>query len=190
MFSRILNQKRNEFNTVLSRYMIFSFVLMLISPVNMLQAANSDSWIEKIRTDHPRLFFNRETLLQVKERTLNQERAWYDELKKRVDGYPENPTSKSTRDDFAFTKKSDGSYETVRVPRPTEWGQEAAYTAFVYLVSGEKRYLEKTKKMLGASVKAYHECIEKGMAVNWYSTSRVHWLAAYDWIYNELSLQG
>jgi heparin/heparan-sulfate lyase len=25
------------------------------------------------------------------------------------------------------------------------------------------------------------------MTVNWYSTSRVHWIAAYDWLYNDLS---
>ena len=41
--------------------------------------------------------------------------------------------------------------------------------------------------MLAASVAAYDECYRTGMAVNWYSTSRVSALAAYDWIYNDLT---
>ncbi len=150
-------------------------------------ASADDSWVAKIRPDHPRLFFNAETWPKVKARALNQEKEWYDQLRERVDGYPENPTSESTRDDFAYQKKPDGTYETVRVPRPAEWGHQAAHSAFVYLVTGERRYLEKAKKMLEVSVSAYHECFRKGMTVNWYSRSRVHWLAAYDWIYNDLS---
>ncbi len=61
-----------------------------------------DSWIAKIRTEHPRLFFNKETWPQIWELALHQEKDWYTALKKRVDGYPDNPTSESQREDFAY----------------------------------------------------------------------------------------
>ena len=149
--------------------------------------SSGDSWIAKIRTEHPRLFFNKETWPRIRERALHQEKDWYIALKKRVDRYPDNPTSESESEDFAYRQTADGKYETVKLPRPTEWGPQAMQTAFVYLVTGEKKYLEKAKKMLEVSIAAYNECYEKGMAVNWFSTSRVSALAAYDWIYNDLT---
>jgi len=171
--------------------MFQSFVAM--SGVGLLGASGGvvettdDFWIAKIRKEHPRLFFNKDTWPQVRERALHQESDWYDSLKKRVDSYPDNPTSESKREDFAYRQTADGEYERVRLPRPTEWGSQAMQTAFVYLMTGEEKYLEKAKKMLNVSVATYHECYEKGMTVNWYSTSRVSALAAYDWIYNDLT---
>ena len=153
-------------------------------------AGAADEWISKVRKDHPRLFFNRETWPDVKARALNQEKEWFSQLKDRVDNlerYLENPTKDSRGESPAFRKKPDGTYETVTLPKPTEWGDQAAHTAFVYLVTGENKYLEKAKRMLEISVAAYHECFDKGMTVNWYSVSRVHWTAAYDWLYNDLS---
>ena len=147
----------------------------------------ADEWISEIRPDHPRLFFNADTWPDVKSRALSEENAWYTELKERVDSYPENPTSVGRRTDNALQKKPDGTNEVVVKARPVDWGTKAAHTAFVYLVSGEKKYLELTKKMLDVSVKTYHECYEMRMMIDWYSTSRVHWLAAYDWIYNDLT---
>jgi heparin/heparan-sulfate lyase len=160
--------------------------LCILIPAHVCNAAG-DSWMGSIRPDHPRLFFNRETWPAVKARALGEEHTGYDRLKERVDRYPDTPAPASAGDDFAYRKKEDGTYETVRLPRPTEWGIQAAQTAFVYLVTGEGKYLARAKKMLEASVRAYHECYEKGMTVNWYSTSRVHWIAAFDWLYNDLS---
>ncbi len=48
------------------------------------ESAN-DFWIAKIRKEHPRLFFNKDTWPQVRERALHQEEDWYVSLKKRVD---------------------------------------------------------------------------------------------------------
>jgi len=148
-----------------------------------------DAWTAKIRNDHPRLFFNRDSWPLVRDRALHQEKEWYASLKGRVDRYPDNPTSASRGTYPAYRRTPAGGYELVELPRPTEWGAQAMQTAFVYLMTREKKYLEKAKKMLRVSVAAYHECYEKGMCVNWYSTSRVCALAAYDWIYNDLSCE-
>ena len=124
-------------------------------------ARQDDSWIAKIRRDHPRLFFNRETWPRVRERALGPEKDGYARLKRKVDQYPD--------------------------PAPgREWGPAAAETAFVYLMTGDRKYLEKARKMLERAVAFYRECYAKRVTVNWYSTSRVLWISAYDWIFNDL----
>ncbi|MCD6308403.1 MAG: heparinase II/III family protein [Candidatus Latescibacteria bacterium] len=148
---------------------------------------NGDGWIANIRGGHPRLFFNSDTFPAVKARALGAEKAWFDNLRKRVDGYPDAPTWEGGRKYSGFRKAADGGYEEYPLTQPKEWGSEACHTAFVYLITGEKRYLEKAKKMLERSVEAYHKDYETGVTVDWYSTTRVHWLAAYDWLYNDLS---
>ncbi len=167
--------------------LLWAFFLSPVTAKSQAADTADESWINEIRPDHPRLFFNADTWPHVKGRALGQEKEWFAQLKTMVDRYPENPTSQSAREDNADRGRADGSIETVRLPRPREWGTQAGRTAFVYLVTGDRKYLEKAKRMLIVSVEAYHECIDKGMAVDWYSTSRVHWLAGYDWIYNDLT---
>ena len=43
------------------------------------------SWITKIRDDHPRLFFNKESFKQIQKRALNEEQELFGEIKSRVD---------------------------------------------------------------------------------------------------------
>ena len=43
-----------------------------------------------------------------------------------------------------------------------------------------------SKGMLKESVRGYHEAYRNGRAVNWYSTTRVLALSAYDWIWNDI----
>ena len=163
-----------------------AFFLFIIFAVVPPSAAQDDGWISSIRTDHPRLFFNADTWPAVKARALGPERAWYDDQKRMVDGYPD-VIEPGYRGEFgASVVAADGTVTVVDKPRPREWGREAARTAFVYRITGERRYLEKARQMLKVSVDSYHESIRSGMAVDWYSTSRVHWLAAWDWLYNDL----
>ncbi len=180
------NQKSTRFCSVFF-LLLFGAFLFSSLPLESSENESSDLWVSLIRKDHPRLFFNQEMWPAIRDRALNQEHEWYVEMKRRVDGYPDQPTAESQRDDFAYRLLENGQYETIRLPRPTEWGAQAMETAFIYCMTGDKAYLEKTKRMLNASVSAFCECYEKGMTVNWYSTSRVCALAAYDWIYNDLT---
>ncbi len=154
--------------------------------VGLAQSAD-DNWIAKIRKDHPRLFFNKGMWPQVRDRAIQKEKEWYVNLRRRVDRYPADAMPQGRGRSPAYREKADGGYELVELPRPREWGREAMETAFVYLLTRNKSYLETAKKMLQISVAAYDECYEKGMCVNWYSTSRVCALAAYDWLYNDLT---
>jgi hypothetical protein len=166
---------------------VFLCLFSLIAIGSGIAAENEPLWIQKIRPDHPRLFLNQEQWPSIRDRALNEENDWYKKMKERVDRYPDEPTSESERDDYAYQPTTEGDYERITLPRPKEWGPQAMETAFVYLMTRENKYLEKAKKMLTVSVSAYHDCYEKGMNVNWYSSSRVCTLAAYDWIYNDLS---
>ncbi len=185
--SRNISQEtRPDMRRILMTVLIIATILSGIF-ICLPESSADNSWIEGIRKDHPRLFFNSDSWPAVKSRALNEENAWYGELKARVDNYPANPTGESQRMENGLVEKPDGSVEMVSMPKPRDWGVEAARAAFVYLVSGEKRYLDTAKKMLDISADSYLECYEKRMMIDWYSTSRVHWLAAYDWLYNDLS---
>ena len=176
--------------TLAHRSFTSAFIIILACIFALLSMACSkqdDSWISKIRPDHPRLFFNSETLPQILERAQNEEKNRYNDLVQRVETYSDSPTLEYTLSSFPYRKLPDGSYETNWQRSTVEPGIQAAHTAFVYLVTGDKKYLEKAKRMLSISVEAYHKSFENGVTVNWYSTSRVHWLAAYDWLYNDLT---
>lgn len=121
-----------------------------------------DDWIANVRRDHPRLFFNRETWPQVRDRALGPEKACFARVKGRVDRAPAAPS------------------------QVQEWGPEAAQAAFVYRVTGDRKYLEQARRMLELSVAFYRDCYAKRTTVNWYSTSRVLWISAYDWMFNDL----
>ena len=123
-------------------------------------------WTAKIRTDHPRLFFNADTWPDVKQRALGADREWYEYVKGLVD------------------RLRGQSLET---SEPTELGPQAAWAAFVFRMTGDEQYLELARKCLQSSLSFYEACFEQKKSVNWYSTSRVHATLAWDWLYNDLS---
>jgi len=125
-------------------------------------------WTGKIRSDHPRLFFNLDTWPQVRERALGPEHEWYLQIKKRVDDLAESLLHKDN-------------------PEPRELGPQAAWAAFVYLVSEKPEYLELAKKCIDTSIRYYDKCFQERKSVNWYSTTRVHVALAWDWLYNDFT---
>ena len=131
-------------------------------------AGETPGWVEKICKDHPRLFFNSQTWPAVRQRALGPEREWYLYIKGRVDRL-----IKSTRGKDVLESR--------------EYGQEAAWSAFIYRMTEEPQYLELSKKCLDASLQFYDECLSARKSVNWYSTSRVHATLAWDWLYEALS---
>jgi hypothetical protein len=86
-------------------------------------AVELPEWTDAIRNDHPRLFFNSDTWPQVRQRALGSERQWYNYIKGRVDSLVKRVGDKDTLD-------------------VKEYGQEAAWSAFIYLVTEEQKYLE------------------------------------------------
>jgi len=142
--------------------------LIAFVAVSRVQADPLPEWTARIRSDHPRLFFSAETWPAVRDRALHEENAWYRSIKSRVD-------------------RLANELEAVDRPEARELGPEAAWASFVFLITEEPRYLDLAKKCLDTSLRFYEACFEQRKSVNWYSTSRVHTVLAWDWLYNDLS---
>ncbi len=145
------------------------FAAVMIAAVQSVVADPLPEWTARIRQDHPRLFFNAETWPHVRQRALGEESAWYDEIRRSVDAM--------------LPRVGTGEVE------PRDLGPQAARSAFVFLVTDEPRYLELAKRCLESSLRYYEQCYEERKTVNWYSTSRVHAVLAWDWLYNHLAEQ-
>jgi heparin/heparan-sulfate lyase len=144
------------------------FALITLFVVPSVQAEPLPDWTGKIRSDHPRLFFNADTWPAVRDRALHEENDWYESIKGRVD---------RLANDLANVER----------PAARELGPEAAWAAFVFLMTEDSRYLDLAKKCLDASLRFYDDCFEQKKSVNWYSTSRVHTVMAWDWLYNHMT---
>ena len=139
-----------------------ALVLLIFSATHGQQLPD---WTAKIRSDHPRLFFNADTWPAVKQRALGAERKWYGNIKSRVDRL---------------------KGQLLETSEPGEMGPQAAWAAFVFRMTGDEQYLEIAKISLDKSLSFYEACFEQKKTVNWYSTSRVHAILAWDWLYNDL----
>jgi heparin/heparan-sulfate lyase len=125
-------------------------------------------WVGRIRSDHPRLFFNADTWPGVRARALGPEKAWYDRTVAGAD--------RLVRD---LAARPGGE--------PRDLGVEAAEAAFVYRMTGKEEYLDAARKALARSLTFYERCYEERRSVNWYSTTRVHATMAWDWLYNHVA---
>jgi len=125
-------------------------------------------WTAEIRSDHPRLFFNAETWPDVRERAVGAEARWYERFKDRV-------------------VELNSKLASQEKPAAQDLGLEAAWSAFIFLTTEEAKYLDLAKKCLDASIRYYEGCFTRRKSVNWYSTSRVHAIMAWDWLYNHLT---
>ena len=134
------------------------------------------SWTGKIQQEHPRLFFNRQSFKAIKNRALNEESELFGEMKGRADNLIGQDI------EFSDPLVSDGTQN-----KDHEYGTRAAEAAFVYLVTNDKKYLELTKKILIKLVDYYTFRNEHSLNIQWYAFSRINALAAYDWIYNDLT---
>ena len=165
--------------------------IITMASIVCMGAGQDDAWIASIRRDHPRMFFNADTWPRMKENAKGPARASLDALLKRVDSYPENPVCADFGPvQFHEVKTAGGTHKTTAaspIVNVKEWGSQAAECALAWRFTGERRHLEKARKMLETSVAAYHAAYRNRRAVNWYSTSRILALCAYDWIWEGLS---
>ena len=147
--------------------------LLLCTAFALSQQAEADApeWTEVLRSDHPRLFFNADTWPGVKQRAEGAEREWYNTILSQVNRQREQ-----------FIENTEGPIKI----EAADHGPGAARAAFVYLMTEDPDYLRLAEALLDASVRYYELCFEERRSVNWYSTSRVHAVLAWDWTRNHL----
>jgi hypothetical protein len=142
-------------------------------------------WVSNIRPDHPRLFFNADTWPGVMERALTVEREYYDLVKAHAD------TSEPRR---GWSSDRYRNPDLIPMPEtrpgsdldPRDWGGAALSNALVYRIEPTPERLKRVRDMLWASLDYYHACYADNKEINWYGYSRLGWLAALDWVWNDL----
>ncbi|VAW18013.1 Heparinase II protein precursor [hydrothermal vent metagenome] len=158
-------------------FLLLFFIGLLTSCKNQKEDVYENySWITEIRDDHPRLFFNKKTFKAIKERALNDELELFGEMKSRIDALI------GQKIEFTDPLAPDGTQNSDH-----EYGTRAAEAAFVYLVLDDKKYLDLSKKILVNLVDYYTLRNQNNLNIQWYAFSRINALAAYDWIYNDLT---
>ena len=68
--------------------LLISAALLLMSVASYADAPlkeNDYSWMENIRTEHPRVFLTKDDLPQIRKAAFSYERSTYDAMKERVD---------------------------------------------------------------------------------------------------------
>jgi len=136
------------------------------------------TWTSEICNNHPRLYFNKSTFRDVKKRALNEEKAMFDEMKKRVDELI------GQKIEFKEPYVADGTQNSDH-----EYGLRAAESAFLYRVLKEEKYLDLTKSLIIALNDYYKLRTDAKLNIQWYAFSRIGTLCAFDWIYDNLTVQ-
>ena len=129
------------------------------------------------------MYFNADTWPALKAAAKGPARKEFDALLKRCAEYPDNPVGGGAE---AVTGR-DAKTAAAPIHDVRDWGKEAADCALAWRFTGEKKYLEKARKMLLASVAAYEEAYRNRRAASWASNTRINALCAYDWIWEGLT---
>jgi len=166
-------EDHGEVNRMSSLWLPCCALLLLMASLAMAQPPDWNS----VRTDHPRLFFNADTWPSVKARAAGPLKDHFAEVRKTADG-----TGKP--------------YEWSAIQRPPtrpgsaveayDWGDKLMAAALVQRLEPDPQRLERIRQMLWASLDYYQACFAQGKSVSWYGFSRLNWLAALDWTWNEL----
>lgn len=122
--------------------------------------------LPRMRTDHPRLFFNAETWPAVKARALTLEQPHFERMKAKVDRIP-------------LEEIQSGDWASPDYGSAQVGVMEAA---FVYRVTGDPAVLEKVRRMLQVTADTFPK--RPGGGERAYSS--VAWVAALDWVWNDL----
>ena len=152
----------------------------LLAPASGLHALTAlpegdYSWEASIRKDHPRLFLNKKDLPRIKKNATGEQKTVFDAMKNRIDALLDKP--------IVFKDLLIASGES---SKDHEWGTRSAEAAMVYLVTGERKYLDYTQKLLTELAGYYQFRSDHNLNITWYAFSQICAICAYDWVYNSL----
>ena len=151
---------------------------MAVLGLQQLAAAASDDWVGKIRRGHPRLLFSAEDWPEIEHRALTAGRDHFEKMKQ----HAASPHNGKEWAHIERPKPRPGTTTEVR-----DWGDLLMSAALVQRIEPDAKRLARISEMLQASLDYYHACYAQGDAVHWYSRSRIGWLAAVDWLWDDLA---
>ncbi len=148
--------------------------------------------LESIRREHPRLFLSAEDLPEIRKWAAGAGREEYTSLRRAVDRMPADGPEIFI--ESRFTRLPDGKIRVDQASRPGSQlfryngGDQAARAALLYLIDGKPEDLEKAKNYLRLAGKVITWSAETAEVwVAWQNHVEMNALAAYDWIYNDLT---
>ncbi|HLS28552.1 MAG TPA: hypothetical protein VK041_07865, partial [Opitutales bacterium] len=128
------------------------FGIVLAAQVSSAAIPEEVRPLSEIRTEHPRLFVYSGDLQKMRERARGEAKEEYEKLRKAVDALP--PEAPLIFLENRFTELPDGSIQPDIASRSGSQmvryngGDQAAQAAFLYLLDGRKKDLEKAKNYL------------------------------------------
>lgn len=164
-----------------------------VDPTDLTGLLRDGRWLQQLRSDHPRMFFNQDMLPRLRERVKGELKEVFEKTRKQVESLPDDAPFIIRED--RFNKQPDG---ILKAKSASQFGSsaviyngadQAVQAALLYLITEDKRYLEISKKYLKLAAKVFNWSAELGMWVDWTTNTRINALVAYDWIYNGLSQQ-
>jgi len=72
------------------------FIPLLLLPFTAASASEMPIWVGTIRSDHPRIYFNKDTFPAIRARALGPEKVWYEQKKKEIEEIEEELNIKET----------------------------------------------------------------------------------------------
>ncbi|MBI3946418.1 MAG: heparinase II/III family protein [Armatimonadetes bacterium] len=168
--------------------------LALIGEVSALGAAAAQppdfSYVlQHIQPTHPRLFLNQEMLQKIKKEGLTQtQEQWLATLKERVDGYPAPPSMDDKLAAFMLGEEGGRRYGPTDPPRvfDGDWGYWSAHAALAYLLTGERRYYDKSVSLLKHAAGIYAVIHDNDRIPYGKAYGRLSAVSTYDWLYNDI----
>lgn len=159
---------------------LLAFSALLLLPSAGLKALTAlpekdYSWEASIRKDHPRLFLNKQDIPRIKKNAAGSEKFFFDAMKKRIDPLLNEP--------IVFKDLLIASGES---SKDHEWGTRASESAMLWLITGDRKYLDYTKNLLTELAGYYQFRCDHNLNITWYAFSQICAICAYDWVYNNL----
>lgn len=173
---------------------IITFLILMFVGTNVFAGSTDllmgETYLKKIRKDHPRLFFNNDMIPMIRARAKlfpKEVEIMKTYLSKMPDDAPYIELTER------FTRLPDGTIKTKQAGRHAtelvkfDGAQQSVRAALLYIITGEKSYLEKAK----ASLRLYHKVLElseKGQIwVDVTSETRINAMTAWDIIFNDMT---
>lgn len=128
------------------------------------------------------MFLTKADISGIRRAAFSFEKKTYSDMMKRADKLIDESTGKPRP--IVFT---DPLAKTGEGKENRNYGYYAADAAMLYLVSCDKKYLNLAKYILEELGKYYQLRVDNNLNIEWSAFSQICAMAAYDWIYNDLS---
>lgn len=148
--------------------------------------------LKQLKPHHPRLFLNQEMLEHVRRYGLSPEQQkWLSALMKRLERYPAPPPTDKMWEQSILGADTSTSPAAKTRPYAEDglWGAHAAHTALAYLLTSQRRYFDCALGYLRHAVATYVLIAEHKRIPRSKAFVRLWALAAYDWLFNDLTTE-